>query len=49
MKTTDYREEALTSIMMVASLLDTGRMVGGALATTSTYTVVVFSRWGRNT
>ncbi len=33
--------------MMVTSILNTGRMVIGALATTSTYTVMVSSEWGR--
>ncbi len=33
--------------MMVTSILDTLRMVSGALAATSTYGVMVGSKWGR--
>ncbi len=50
MKTTDFEEEALKYTIGVTSGLDTFRMVVLALATTSTYTVVVAgSEWGRYT
>jgi hypothetical protein len=41
--------EALKYTIMVPSILDTGRMVLVALATTSAYTVMVTSEWGRTT
>ncbi len=41
--------EAFAYGMMVASLLDTFRMVVGALATISAYKVMVGSGWGRFT
>ncbi len=46
MKTTICTAEAFAYGMMVPSILDTLRMISGALATTSTYTVVVCSMWG---
>jgi hypothetical protein len=41
-------EEAFASGILVTLILDTLRMVGCALATTSKYTVMVGSEWGRN-
>jgi hypothetical protein len=48
MKVANNTEEAFT-YGMVTSLLDTLRMMVMALATTSTYTVMVGSMWGRYT
>jgi hypothetical protein len=47
--TPDCTEEVFAYGMMVPSLLHTLKMVIGALATTSTYSVVVSSKWGRDT
>ncbi len=49
MNMVDYNyntEEALAYRMMVASVLATLKMGIGALATTSSYTVMVGSMWG---
>ncbi len=46
---TNYTEEAFSSRVMVSSILDTFRMVVLALATTSAYTMMVTSMWGRYT
>ncbi len=48
MKSTDCTAEAFAYGMMVTSLLDPGRMVL-ALATTSSYPVMVTSVWGSST
>jgi hypothetical protein len=48
MQMVNFKAEAFAYGMMVTSLLDTLRMVRMALATTSAYTVVVNSKWGRN-
>ncbi len=49
MSTTNCTAEAFTYTMMVSSRLGTGRMVIMPLATSSTYTVMVTSMWGRDT
>ncbi len=48
-RTTDYTAEAFAYSIMVSSILDTFRMAGRALATTSTYTVMVGSMWRKYT
>ncbi len=50
MKTTSLKAEAFAYPMMLPSILDTQREVGcQALATTSSYPVMVRSQWGRTT
>ncbi len=49
MKTTDCMAEALTYPLLVPSILDTGRMVCRALATTSTHALMVGSELGSGT
>jgi hypothetical protein len=49
MSTTTCMEEALASTNLVPSLLDTLRMGGWPLATTSAYSKMVTSMWGRDT
>ncbi len=48
-RTTNCTADAFKYGIMVTSVLDTLRMVVGALATASSYTVMVTSMWGRST
>jgi hypothetical protein len=48
-RTTNHTAEGFSYGILVTSILATLRMVDRALATTSAYTVVVRSGWGRDT